>query len=194
MSEDQKPKAMTLRSRLERIGILVAIIVGLGGLITGTVSLSISYLTYKTSQEDAAKLYANKMVQVTLGNRTYVQNYGALPIFYVDVVTLPLKNRHNHVLRIIDSNDPRIDRNGPRAEAVRLGPMPPCSQIEITDLLDTVAKRLKASTISYIRFMDMNNVEWARPHSGVPSRLDDSYVEPQIDRKSLPIEPLPKCS
>lgn len=170
------------KGRLQHISLLIAIVVGLGGLVTGVISLIVTYQTYNLSQNIAEQSYAQKTVLVARGNQAYVQNYGTLPIWNVEVVAFPY------------TSSPIVDKEHPAEVDFSIGTIPPCSQVDISDWFGLIVPKSYHNFYIRIRLTDINGIRWLRAATGTPTQIRNDKLKFSSDEPLTPIEALAKCA
>ncbi len=160
----------------------ITLIASIGALVTAILSLIISLKTYESAQRATVRTYADRAVMLEYNGRYLIQNYSTLPMLNVQTIGIPYG---------LGGSEPDARQTGPGEIILKLGNLPPCSEVEITDW---VRGRLRGvHGIIVMRFTDINNHRWVRYGAGAPQEMELETHDISATT-SLTILPLSGCS
>lgn len=159
----------------------VTLIASIGALLTAILSLIISLKTYESTQIVIIRTYADKAVMLEYNGRLFIQNYSALPMLNVQAIGIPYG---------LDGSEPDARSSHPSDIALKIGNLPPCSEVDITDW--TRSRLHGINGIIVMRFTDINNRRWVRYGAGAPQEVEQEARDISSTESST-VTPLSGC-
>jgi hypothetical protein len=169
----QEPKSTASR---------ITFITSIGALLTSILSLIVSFKTYQSAQSTIVRTYADKAVILGYNGHFLIQNYSVLPMLNVQAVGIPYGP---------GDSTPDARQASPTDIILKLGNLPPCSEIEITDWARDRLHGVRG--IIAMRFTDINDRRWVRYGAGAPQEME---LETHDINATTPlaVRPLSGCS